>query len=531
MTMGQKLIYPLFLSILVNISLQAKQIFVSPNGNDTTEGTIESPLWSVQKAQTIASAGDTVYIRGGKYIITESDISKVENDLFACVSFLDKSGSKDKLIKYWAYPGEQPLFDFTAVKPANQRVVGFWVSGDYIHLKGIEITGVQVTITTHTESYCIYSWGNYNIFENISMHDNKCTGLRHRNGGYNLFLNCDAYNNHDDVSEDKKGGNTDGFGCHPKAGGKGNVFKGCRAWFNSDDGYDCIRSSEDIIFDSCWAFYNGYSQSFGSLGDGNGFKIGGYAYDEVSKIPNPVPSNTVRFCVAVRNKANGFYSNHHLNGNTWLNNSAYKNSYNYNMVNRESVQSQNINVDGYNHVLKNNLGYKGRSGETAYLVASKNTMVNNSFEMNLVITDNDFISLDESALMAPRKADGSLPDIDFMKIAPASALMDAGIDIGFPFSGYAPELGAFEQPLPKELDIEQFEQITGIVYPNPVKDMLFINDLAIRQAWITDISGRRQPIRVYENSIDVSQLENGIYILKVITYQNRSVAVKIIIRK
>jgi hypothetical protein len=529
--MKQKLIYTLSLSILACISIQAKQIFVSPDGNDTNYGTFENPFWSLQKAQSIVSAGDTVYIRGGSYIITEGDISRVENNLFACISFLDKSGSKDKMIKYWAYPGERPIFDLTAVKPVNQRVVGFWVSGDYIHLKGIEITGVQVTITTHTESYCIYSWGNHNIFENISMHDNKGTGLRHRDGGYNLFLNCDAYNNHDDVSEDKKGGNTDGFGCHPKTGGKGNVFRGCRAWFNSDDGYDCIRSSEDILFDSCWAFYNGYTQSFESLGDGNGFKIGGYAYDEASKIPDPVPSNTVRFCVAVHNKANGFYSNHHLNGNTWLNNSAYKNSYNYNMVNRESAQSQNINVDGYNHVLKNNLGYNGRSGETAYLDASKNTLVTNSFEMNLVITDDDFISLDDSELMAPRKADGSLPDIDFMQIATYSDLMDAGTDIGFPFFGNAPEPGAFEQPLPKELGVMHLEQITGIVYPNPAQDVLFINDITIQQACITDVSGRLLNIHVYENYLDVSQLENGVYILRVITNQNKSFAEKIIIFK
>lgn len=531
MTMKQKHIFPLLLSFLTCISLQAKQIFVSPEGNDLNDGTIENPLWSVQKAQSMVSAGDTVYIRGGNYIITESDISKVESGLFACISFLDKNGSDDKMINYWAYPGEQPLFDLTDVKPANQRVVAFWVSGDYIHLKGIEIIGVQVTITTHTESYCIYSWGNHNIFENISMHDNKGTGLRHRNGGYNLFLNCDAYNNHDDVSEDQKGGNTDGFGCHPKSGGKGNVFRGCRAWFNSDDGYDCIRSSEDILFDSCWAFYNGYTQSFGSLGDGNGFKIGGYAYDEASDIPDPVPSNTVQFCIAVRNKANGFYSNHHLNGNTWLNNSAYRNSYNYNMVNRESPESQNINVDGYDHVLKNNLGYNSRSGETLYLNGSQNTLVTNSFEMNLVITDDDFISLDESALMAPRNTDGRLPDIDFMQIAPTSGLMDAGTDIGFPFFGDAPEQGAFEQPLPKELGIEQLDQITGIIYPNPATDVLFIHDMVIRQAWITDITGRQQPIRLYENSIDVSLLGNGVYVLKVITNQNKCVARKIIIRK
>ena len=63
------------------------------------------------------------------------------------------------------------------------------------------MTGMQVTITTHTESYCIYSWGDNNIFENISMYDNLSTALRHRRGGNNLFLNCDAYRNHDTVSQ------------------------------------------------------------------------------------------------------------------------------------------------------------------------------------------------------------------------------------------------------------------------------------------------------------------------------------------
>ncbi len=516
--------------LFISFSLSAKQIFVSPEGDDINEGTIESPFWSIQKAQSVASAGDTVYIRGGTYSITASDISRVESNLFACISFLDKNGVEGKRINYWAFPGEKPLFDLTAVKPFNQRVVAFWVSGDYLHLKGIEITGVQVTITSHTESYCVYSWGNHNIFENISMHDNKGTGLRHRNGGYNLFLNCDAYNNHDNVSEDRRGGNTDGFGCHPRTGGKGNVFRGCRAWFNSDDGFDCIRSNEAIVFENCWAFYNGYSQSFGSLEDGNGFKVGGYAYDEASKIPNPVPRNTVQFCVAVRNKANGFYSNHHLNGNTWLNNSAYRNNYNYNMVNRQSSQSQNINVDGYDHVLKNNLGYKGRSGETLYLNGAQNTLVTNSFEMNFVLTDADFVSLDESALTAPRKADGSLPDIDFMQIAPSSPLIDVGTDIGFSYTGDAPDLGAFEQGQTSTTDVEQVESFKEIVFPNPAKDLLFVKDITIVQAWVVDLLGRPQMLRIDDDTLDVSPLANGVYFLNILTSKNKRLVKKVVIR-
>jgi hypothetical protein len=446
--MTQKITLLILSILLTSFSLQAKQIFVSPSGDDSNSGTIDSPFWSVQQAQSVASAGDTVYIRGGEYAVTEDDISH-DDGTFASITYLNKSGSNGNLIKYWAYPGEQPVFNLSAVKPDGRRNVAFRIACSYIHMKGIEITGLQVTITTHTESYCVYSKGSNNIFENLNMHDNKGTGLRHFNGGNNLFLNCDAYRNHDNVSENKLGGNSDGFGCHPSSSGTGNVFKGCRAWFNSDDGYDCIRADAAIIFDSCWSMYNGYSPSFASLGDGNGFKIGGFAYDEDSKIPNPVPSHTVTHCIAVQNKANGFYANHHLAGNTWLNNTAYLNgNRNYNMNNRPTREDNtNIDGNGYDHVLKNNLSYKPVSGHTVYIDASQNTLATNSWEINTTLTDDDFHNLNQEPLVFNRKADGRLPDIKFMAIDSTSELFDAGTDIGFPFSGDAPEIGALESPI------------------------------------------------------------------------------------
>ncbi len=389
--------------------------------------------------------------------------------------------------------------------------------GDYIHIKGLEMTGIQVTITSHTESYCIYSWGNHNIFELISMHDNLGTGLRHRRGGNNIFLNCDAYRNHDNVSEDKKGGNTDGFGCHPRDGGTGNIFRGCRAWFNSDDGYDCIRSNEPVTFENCWAFYNGYSPAFTNLADGNGFKAGGYAYDEASQIPSPVPTNTIIFCLAVYNKANGFYSNHHLTGNIWYNNTAYRNSINYNMVNRESPESDNINVDGYDHILKNNLGYKARNQETAYINPSLNILENNYFDLDVTITDQDFISLDENLLMAERKPDGSLPDIDFMKLHPSSDLIDKGTDIGFPFFSSAPDLGAFEQDSLASAIFMDVENPAISIYPNPAHDFLFIGEENYRVVIIADLSGKEFFVDIKEGYADISMLEPGCYILKLLT--------------
>jgi len=451
--------------------------------------------------------------------------------LFACITYLDKSGTEGHTIKYWAYPGERPIFDFSAVKPANQRVVGIYVVGSYLHIKGLEMTGIQTTITAHTESYCIYSTGSHNIYELLNMHDNVGTGLRHYTGGCNLFLNCDSYRNWDNVSENQLGGNNDGFGCHPNASGAGNVFRGCRSWFNSDDGYDIIRSGAAVVFDSCWSLYNGYSTSFQSLGDGNGFKAGGYAYDVASKIPNPVPRNTIEFCIAVGNKANGFDSNHHLNGNYWYNNTAYKNDINYNMWNRESPQADNAIYDyGYNHVLINNLGYKARSSDTAYIDTSKCILSHNSFNSGFNLTDKDFVSLDESQLTAARKSDGSLPDIDFMKPATGSKLIDAGVDIGFPYAGKAPDIGALETDYPTFVKSLKNTAPDNIVlhqnYPNPFNPQTTITYSLNRNGHVVlavfDMTGRKIETLVnrYQNSgdhrilLDASTLTSGTYMIR-----------------
>ena len=180
-----------------------------------------------------------------------------------------------------------------------------------------------------------------------------------------------------------------------------------------------------------------------SQGDGNGFKSGGYGLKKVgTEIPNPVPVNTIQFCLAVRNKANGFYSNHHTGGSNWYNNSAYRNGGNYNMLNRLKDTAQD--VPGFGHVMYNNLGYKG-GREILQLDISKCTLSNNYFDMNLTATGADFISLDEKLLTAPRKPDGSLPDTGFMQLQPGSQFIDKGKDIGFPYKGKAPDLGAFER--------------------------------------------------------------------------------------
>jgi hypothetical protein len=433
------LFFTLFIAGLA--ASHAAVYYVAVNGNNSNPGTISKPFATVQKAQEVVNPGDTVYIRGGLYEMNENQIAKQEG-IYADVTYLDKSGAPGKMINYFAYPKEKPVFDYKDVKPANYRVIAFQVMGSYIHLKGFDVTGVQVTIKTHTQSECFENHGSNNIYEMLNMHDGMAIGFYLLSGSNNLILNCDAYRNWDYFSENGRGGNTDGFGCHPRLGSKGNVFRGDRSWFNSDDGYDLINSHESVTFDHCWAMYNGFNTDFASEGDGNGFKSGGYARRPANEIPNPVPRHTIMFCLAVRNKASGFYANHHINGDDWFNNSAYRNGNNFNMLNR-LLNDPSADVPGYAHKMRNNLGYKGGK-ELTNIDNAKCDLANNYFDLNLEAADADFMSLDEAQLVGPRQPDGSLPNITFMHLKPGSKFVDKGVDIGFPFKGAAPDLGCFE---------------------------------------------------------------------------------------
>ncbi len=362
--------------------------------------------------------------------------------MFAYLMELDKSGTVEKVIHYLPYQAERPVFDCSEVMPAGARVDAFYVTGSWLHLEGLEVTGVQVTLLGHTQSICFESDGSHNIFERLSMHDGQAIGIYHVRGSDNLFLNCDAWNNWDYTSEDGRGGNVDGFGCHPTEGSTGNIFRGCRAWFNSDDGFDCIGAHESVTFENCWALYNGYSPKFERLGDGNGFKAGGYGATPASLLPNPIPRHLIRFCMAVGNKASGFYSNHHSGGSDWDNNTSYRNGTNYNMLCR--LADNRTDVDGFGHVLRNNLSYGSRVDLSRY-DAAKSKAVNNSFTLGLHLTDQDFMSLNEAEPFQPRGAKGDLPPMKFLHPADGSHLVDGGVDAGLPFKGTHPDIGAFER--------------------------------------------------------------------------------------
>lgn len=527
-----------FALLLLSISVNARVFFVAVDGSDVTgTGTKSSPFKSLLKAQEMVQGGDTVYLRGGVYRMKQEDIHQYSG-IWAYQHHMSKSGSSvNKRINYWAYPGERPIIDMSDVKPSGYRIIAFYVSGSFLHFKGLEIVGTQVTIREHTQSECIRNdGGNHNIYEQIVMRDGQAIGFYLFRGSHNLVLNCDAFNNWDFTSQNGRGGNVDGFGFHGRQGSVGNVFEGCRAWFNSDDGFDTINSSEAVTIRNCWAFYNGFSTDFVSLADGNGFKIGGYGLAPVvSRLPNPIPSNLVVKCLAYRNKANGFYANHHVEaGNYWYHNSAYRNSTNFNMLSQRISKSiftgrdTTISGPGIGHVLHNNVSLRfGNQRDTLNMGTSE--MSYNSFTpgSRITVTASDFLSTDGTALMSPRKADGSLPDIDFMHLKSGSQLIDKGKKLGLPYEGEAPDLGAFEYKVALT-DVQSVGMMKTYLYPNPTADIVYFSLSPLKEVKVVSIQGKMIVNFKHIVRLDVSSLPRGLFNVIMTGYDGSSSISKLV---
>ena len=413
----------------------AATFFVAPNGSDQSPGTQERPFATMAKGQAASGPGDTVYFRAGTYRYSSSTA--------ADGVVLSKSGQSGRPILYAAYEAEKPVFDFAGMT-ARARITGIRVSASYIHLRGLEIKGVPQRINTANESWGVYNLGNNNKYEQLDIHHIAGPGLFIGNGSNNLVLNCDSHDNYDPLSKAGPGENADGFGCH--GNGTNNVFRGCRAWWNTDDGYDFISAKGVCIVESSWAFYNGYMPgTFNAKRNGNGFKAGGYGTD-LSKVPPTPPRHTVRHCLAFRNLAAGFYANHHPIGGDWYNNTGYKNARDFDMLVLEQGGRST-------HKMRNNVGL-GSSKLVANWKGGDDA--GNAWTLRLSVTEADFQSIDMKGVEGPRRPDGSLPDLPFMKLRPGSELIDRGQNVGLKFNGAAPDIGWFETggPLPLQPDAD-----------------------------------------------------------------------------
>jgi hypothetical protein len=396
-------------------SAHAEDFYVATDGDDGHAGTIDAPFATVEQGEAAASPGDTVFIRGGEYKFSGTDRT-------VGVSFT-KSGSEGKPIHYFAYQDETPIFDLFEVMP-QARVTGLDVHCNYIHVRGLEVRGVRQLIVG--DSWSVRIRGDHNVIEQLNVHDGEAPGIFITSGASNLILNCDSHHNYDPLED---GGNADGFGCHSSGGD--NVLRGCRAYENSDDGFDFINASGTCTVEDSWAFRNGFIPDTDTkIGNGAGFKSGGYG---IPPDPPPtVPRHVVRRNLAFANLI-GFYANYHTGGLDFFNNTAFDNPANYDMRPAPNVATS--------HKLRNNIATG--TGQTIVNFTGGGNDDVNSWTLQVDVSSDDFVSMDKAIGTMPRNADGSLPSM-LMRLAQGSDLIDRGEDVGLPFVGNAPDLGAYE---------------------------------------------------------------------------------------
>ena len=448
-----------------------QNLFVAPNGRDTNYGTQERPL-DVYTAVSVVQPGQNIILMDGVYNLDKT--IRIDRGM---------NGTEEKPIYFVAQPGAHVVLNGQR-KAGSVLVQGsdWWVFKDF-EVVGASGVGLQVS-------------GNHNLVQSVKCHDNLSTGLQictlssandrppvrpteDKIDGdleitdwgdwpcYNTILNCESYRNYDAGYD-----GADGFGAKERCGA-GNVFDGCAAYWNADDGWDFYaKTAPDmgplgrVTIRNCVAFENGYEVRvlvdtknvipafeadgynavmnldengrviLSEAGNGNGFKMGG------SHLPG---AHSVTNSFAFYNKAKGIDSNNgpdiKAEGCTSYNNAQenigmYSNwtPVNYSLKSTVSFKDENAPVyvdqkEGEIFQMKDGVTAGGTSvidAETYYEWNGTKSANKSGVE----ITKDSFVSLDWNSAAwangALRDADGSLALGDFLKLKDTATGAGAG---------------------------------------------------------------------------------------------------------
>jgi uncharacterized repeat protein (TIGR02059 family) len=427
----RKAIFMLF--ICTSFVVNATTYYVSTSGSNSNNGTsLTTPWLTWQYGFDRLKAGDILYIRGGTYRTTGNASTSTH------IYMSNLAGTSSSHITISAYNGEVPVFNLDNITTNQGSCFALLMTGcTYVDVKGLTITGLaQPSSASNVAGFFISGGSSHVTIENCVVHHIGGYGFTCNNSNYITYKNCDAHHCADPYSSSGAWENANGFGV---TGGvalntSDNItYDGCRSWNNADDGFDFYGVDAFITVNNCWSFWNGYDDSFNALGNGQGFKLGPNYSSTYNNTVRRVITNTI----SAGNKYHGFDKNYGEMGGgcvmKFYNNVAYGNA----KYGWEFTYGSNV-AD----VFKNNIAAANGSGPAN--LESNAISDHNSWNGSTTVSNSDFQNYTISALTAPRQSDGSLPQITAFHLAVGSKLIDAGVDVGLPFTGNAPDLGAFE---------------------------------------------------------------------------------------
>lgn len=427
----------------VSLTAQASTYYCSPNGNGDGSS-YYTPCSFPTGISRLQVAGDTLYLLGGQYDLGNTPIN-------------NKTGNANKNIVISGYPGQKAILDFRTT-PYGTRGLQIKSTCSYVHVKNLTLR--------YSGKNNLYNEGSNCRFENLDIYGSADTGCQMKNGGNNLIINVDSHDNFDYQNTSNGladyGGNADGFADKQHSGGA-NHYIGCRAWNNSDDGWDFFQriTDSETIIENCICYQNGpadydmrnhgryqtdiawfnkvngttitnrYNQQqvvtlehYPNHGNGNGFKLGGGYTDH--KV-------LVHHCLSVANTVRGFDQNNNDGTMRIFNNTGYNNGYDFGFTTAYGTLT-----------IQNCISFMSKNSNAP---KSKTTLANDHNSWNgMTVRASDFVSIDTTLILSARLADGSYPQVveNLFSLPTGSQFIDAGINVGLAFMGTAPDLGWHE---------------------------------------------------------------------------------------
>lgn len=396
--------------------------YVSPTGSDNNAGTITAPFATWEKLNSVLVAGDLAYIRGGTYRAGKSAATDVQ------VRWSNLVGNATNNIRIFAYPGESPVLDLSDVVHTGTAVYGLYIqNSQYVHIKGLRITG----LAQNQSGNVLWGWINQDCnnlrIEQCEVDHIGGQGFFDYNSSYTYYLNDDAHHLDDRYSAYAWNG-SNGFSATGGGNTSTNItYDGCRAWWVSDDGWDFFGVDGYFTIKNSWSFWNGYQPgTFTAAGDGAGYKLGPTATAFSSTVKRVLTNN-----LSFQNRAYGYDQNggnclYQLYNNTSFGNASTGYMFGY--------------YTSYAQQFKNNISFNDPAAANGSEIRGDH----NTWNGAVTVSNTDFSSVSASGADGARQADGSLPNLSFLKLAAGSDLIDAGININLPFIGNQPDMGAYE---------------------------------------------------------------------------------------
>jgi hypothetical protein len=218
MTLRSRLRTRLFGLLILTIAiysgeLSAKTVYVSTAGHDFNAGTLSNPYATIRKGISVLRSGDTLYLRGGRYVESFDPYSQV----------LPNGTSWATATTISAYPGETAtlvgsvvlsnqaylIFDGINIDGSSNGhdMANFFINGsNHIRLTNAEIYNCQWSCISSDQSP---TPGTFYEFTNLKIHDSGRQGATPTGPSHGIYLsgrgsavggpvlieNCLIYNN------------------------------------------------------------------------------------------------------------------------------------------------------------------------------------------------------------------------------------------------------------------------------------------------------------------------------------------------